>query len=390
MARTRGRSELPLSATRVKSIREPGRYGDGGRGSWGLYLRVYRRTNGRLSKTWGQRIRVRGRVTNLGLGIYPLVTLAEARAKALANRREIELGRDPRGVASLTFAEACERVIQLHSTGWKNPERMSGQWRQSFRDYAAPFASKPLAAITTADLLGALEPVWLEKPAAAKRALGRIAAVMKWAVGKGYRLDNPAGEALVAALPKQNGRVRHHAALPHSQLASALARVRASKYDPAARLALQFVALTAARSVEVREATWAEIDRKRAVWTIPAARMKTKREHRIPLSMRALELLTEARRLGSGVWIFPSARTGEALSKTAFWNITQRKLGGTVHGLRSSFRMWAGDTGVAREVAEAALAHTVRGVEAAYNRTDLFERRRKVMEDWAEYLGVTK
>ena len=165
----KGRQGRPLSATFVSRINKPGRYGDG-YGGWGLYLRVHRRTNGRLSKTWGQRIRVRGRVTNLGLGIYPLVTLAEARAKALANRREIELGRDPRGVASLTFAEASEGVIRLHSQGWKNPERMSGQWRQSFRDYAhRHFGEKPIAAITTADLLDALAPVWLEKPAAAKR-----------------------------------------------------------------------------------------------------------------------------------------------------------------------------------------------------------------------------
>lgn len=383
------RQGRPLSATFVSRLNKPGRYGDG-YGGWGLYLRVHRRTNGRLSKTWGQRIRVRGRVTNLGLGRYPLVTLAEARTKALANRREIELGRDPRGVVSLTFAEASERVIRLHSKGWKNPERMSGQWRQSFRDYALPhFGDKPLAAITTADLLDALAPVWLDKPAAAKRAHGRIGAVMKWAVGKGYRPDNPTGEALVAALPKQNGRTRHHAALPHSKLAGALARVRASRYDPAARLALEFVALTAARSAEVREATWAEIDRERAVWTIPAARMKTKREHRIPLSTRALVLLAEARKLGSGVWIFPSTRTGEALSKTAFWNVTQKKLGGTVHGLRSSFRDWCSDTGVRREIAEAALAHIVGGVEGAYARSDLLELRREVMEDWAEYLGVT-
>ena len=213
---------------------------------------------------------------------------------------------------------------------------------------------------------------------------------MKWAVGKGYRADNPAGEALLAALPKQNGRVRHHAALPHSQLASALAGVRASGHDPAARLALEFVALTAARSAEVREATWTEIDRQRAVWTIPAARMKTKREHRIPLSRRALELLVEARKLGSGVWIFPSARTGEALSKSAFGGLARRHLGATVHGLRSSFRDWCSDTGVRREIAEAALGHIVGGVEGAYARSDLLKLRRKVMEDWAEYIGRDK
>ena len=383
------RHPQPLSATFTKTINKPGRYGDG-RGGWGLYLRVFRRANGRLSKSWGQRIRIRGRATNLGLGIYPLVTLAEARAKALANRREVELERDPRGGGIPTFQAAAEKVIRLHARSWKDPERMASAWRQTFRAYALPvFGSKRVSKITSADVLAVLVPIWSSKPTAAKMARQRIAAVMKWAVGAGYRADNPAGERIDGALPKQNGGHVHHAALPHGEVAGALAKVRAAtRRDKATRLAFEFAALTAARSGEARGAKWSEIDRAAKVWTIPAERMKARRQHRVPLSREALAVLKEARKLGSGVSVFPSRKTGELLSAQALWGLA-KLTGGTVHGLRSSFRMWAGDNAVAPEVAERALAHVVRGVAGAYDRGSLFERRREVMQDWAAYLTVS-
>ena len=378
--------KTPMSATGVKAIREPGRYGEG-RGGHGLYLRVYRRADGGLAKSWGQRISIRGKRTNLGLGAYPVVTLAGARAKALHNRREVEAGRDPRGDGIPTFEKAAEKVIRLHARSWKDAELMARRWRQNLRAYAYPvFGSKRVSKIAAADVLEALAPIWSSKPAAAKMARQRIGAVMKWAIASGYRTDNPAGEAVAAALPRQNGRTRHHAAMRHREVAAALAKIRSAKgRNKAARLAFEFAALTAARSGEVRGARWCEIDREAGIWTIPPERMKAKREHRIPLSTAALDVLHEARALGSAVFVFPSRKTGRPLSPKPL-QLLANLTGATVHGLRSSFRIWAGDNAVAPEVAGRALAHVVRGVAGAYDRGSLFERRRAVMQDWGEYI----
>ena len=374
----------PLSHTFV-SRAKPGRYGDG-RGGFGLYLRVRSRTNGRLAKSWGQRIRLAGRETNLGLGTFPIVTLAEARTKALHNRREVEAGRDPRRDVGLTFSDAAERVIRLHAKGWKNAERVSGQWRATFRDHAAPFTAKPVHEITSGDVLAALSPIWASKPTAARSALQRIGAVMLWAQARGLRSDNPAGPVVVAALPRQNGRRKHYAALPYAEVAAALATIRGDvRRSLAVRLALHFMILTAARPAEARDATWSEIDLSARVWTIPPERMKSHREHRVPLSDAALDVLRQARSLGSAVHCFPSPVTGKALANRAFAPVVQA-LGATAHGFRSSFRDWCGETGVRREVAEAALAHTVKGVEGCYARSDLLERRRSAMDDWGEYV----
>lgn len=379
-----------LTAKFVRKVDEPGRYGDGGRGSFGLYLRVHRAKTGRVTKNWGQRLWINGKATNLGLGSYPVVTLAAARRAALKNRRAVYEGRDPRGSGVPTFAEAAETVIQLHAPTWKDPKTIGGQWRQSLRDYAFPIIGrKRLGKIATGDVLAVLTPIWSAKPATAKIVRRRIGAVMKWAVAKGYRQDNPAGEAIRAALPNTNGRTKHHRALPHRKIAGALVKVRRSRMAKASRLAFEFAALTACRSAEVRGAEWSEIDLGGKVWTIPADRMKAKREHRVPLSREALALLEEARALGSWTYCFPSSRTGGELSAVALRRAAKvGGEGGTVHGLRSSFRMWAGDTGVTREVAEAALAHVVGGVEGAYNRTDLFERRGAVMDAWGAYIAT--
>ena len=247
----------PLTAVFVARVTTPGRYGDGGLGGLGLYLRVHRMKSGRVSKSWGQRVRAGGKPTNLGLGSYPVVTLKEAREKALENRRAVHWGHDPRDAGVPTFEAAVENVIVIHSPTWKNPSRIAGQWRQTLRDYAHPrIGRKRVSEVATADVLAILQPIWSSKPAAARVVHQRIGAVMKWAVAKGYRPDNPAGDAIAAALPRNGNATRHHKALPHGEVAAALVKVRDSGSHAGVRLALEFMALTATRSNEVRGATW--------------------------------------------------------------------------------------------------------------------------------------
>ena len=375
-----------LSAAFVRTIRQPGRYGDG-RGGYGLSLLVKPTATGRFSKTWSQRLRINGKPFNLGLGAYPIVTLAEARTKALANRRAVEKGQDPRGGGVPTFKQAAEKVIQLHAKNWKGPAS-EAQWRQAFRDYAFPkLGRKRVNEINTADVLACLVPIWNEKRVTASRVRQRIGAVMKWAVAKGYRQDNPAGDAIAAALPRTGARRNHFKALPHAQVAGAIEKVRSASGWLAKHLCLEFIVLTAARSGEVRGARWDEIDFENAMWTVPEDRMKAGKEHRVPLSTRALEVLGEARDIASSPdLIFPSVQ-GLVQQRHALTQLL-KELGikSTVHGFRSSFRDWAAETGVERAIAEAALAHTVGGVEGAYFRSDLLERRREVMEEWGRYI----
>ena len=376
----------PLSAAFCRTVKTPGRYGDGGRGSHGLYLRVWARTNGRIGKSWGQRLRINGRITNLGLGVYPVVTLAEAREKALENRREAYQGRDPRGGEIPTFAEAAEKVIRLHSKTWKPGSRLPAQWRQTLSDYAYPtIGQKRVNRIGATDVMTVLSPIWSSKPSVARVVRQRIGMVMMWAVAKGHRQDNPAGNAITSALPRGSGHV-HHRALPHAQVGEALQAVRTSSSQRASRLAFEFVALTACRGIEVCGARWREMDLERRVWTIPATRMKSKREHRVPLSEPALAVLHAARDLSRGDLVF-LGRRGKPVSGDALRAVLRRLgIASTVHGLRASFRSWASEQAVDREVAEAALAHTVKGVEAAYARSDMLERRRLVMEVWGRYI----
>lgn len=375
-----------LSATFVKTISKAGVYGDG-RGGFGLYLRVRTTANGRIGRSWGQRVRIGGRVTNVGLGSYPIVTLAEARKAALANRRALAKGQDPRGEGIPTFAQAAEKVIRLHRANWKPGSSSEGQWRSSLRTYAFPkLGPKRVDKITSADVLGVLMPIWNEKRTIAARVQNRIAAVMKWAIAANYRADNPAGDPIAAALPKKTRATVHHAAVPHRDVGAALAKLRDGTIPG---LCLELIILTAVRSGEARGARWEEIDLEASVWTVPAARMKTGREHRVPLSSRALEVLYEAQALGRGSseLVFPS-RGDTPLNRTVLWRkLRQHEVPGTVHGFRSSFRDWAAERGIARELAEASLAHVVGGVEGAYFRSDLFERRREVMEAWADYVG---
>ena len=313
----------------------------------------------------------------------------------MENRKIARAGGDPlarRHISETpTFEAAAATVIDLHRHGWRN-EKHAAQWEATLRGYVFPrLGLRSVADITTADVMAVLSPIWNEKPETARRVRQRISTVMKWAVAQDYRGDNPAGEAIGAALPKHNGKAKHHhRALPHGEVAAAIEAVRGSNAGRSAKLAFEFLILTAARSGEVRSATWDEIDKDSKTWTVPASRMKAGREHRVPLSGRALEILDEAQALtdGSGL-VFPGTRVGKPLSDMTLSKL-MRDLGldAVPHGFRSSFRDWASEsTNAPRDVMEAALAHTVRDkVEASYNRTDLFERRRDLMRRWADYL----
>ena len=373
-----------LTAAAVKHAK-PGKHYD----LHGLFLLVEPSGAGR----WVQRLVIRGRRRDLGLGAYPLVSLAEAREQAFTNRKLARAGGDPVALkrsAVPTFAEAAETVIALHEPTWKDGARSANIWRSSLAAYAMPRLGRlPVSDVTTADVMAVLMPVWNEKRVTAGRVRQRIGAVMKWAVAQGFRQDNPAGDAIGAALPRSNGVQKHFRALPHADVAGALAKVRASGAAVTTKLAFEFLVLTAARSGEARLATWDEVDLAAALWTVPAERMKAQREHRVPLSGRAVEVLEAARDYadGSGL-LFPSV-TGRPLSDMTLSKLVKELgIAAVPHGFRSSFRDWCSDTGQPREVAEAALAHAVRGVEGAYARSDLFDRRRHLMDAWAAYLEV--
>ena len=381
-----------LSATFVKNVNVPGRYGDG-RGGLGLTLRVKPASRGGYCKSWAQSIRINGQKTTIGLGSYPVINLAMARERAVKNARAIALGHDPRRASNgvPTFAEVAETVIAIHSENWKPGSRSEETWRTSLRDYAMPrLGHRRVDAVTTGDVMAVLLPIWSSKRETARRLRHRIGAIMKWSVAQGYRTDNPAGDALSAALPKNGVRIEHRKALPHAEVGAAVERVRASGAYQGLVLAFEFLVLTAGRSGEVRAARWEEIDRDSAVWTIPGERMKAGREHRVPLAPQALAVLDRAAELAdSGGLVFPSA-TGRMLSQSRMPKLLhQHGIDAVPHGFRSSFRDWAAEcTDVPREVCELALAHVNRDrVEAAYRRSDLFEKRRGLMADWAAYVA---
>ena len=384
-----------LSATFVRTVNVPGRYGDG-RGGLGLSLLVKPASRGGFSKSWSQAVRLDGKPTSIGLGRYPVVTLAMARDKALENARAIALGDDPRRSAGRgipIFTDATETVISIHAGNWKASSRSEEQWRTSMRDYVFPvLGAMPVNAITSRNVMDVLLPIWTTKRETARRVRQRIGSVMKWAVAQGYRGDNPAGDAIAEALPKNTVKVTHHRALPHAQVASALHRVRRSGAYAPIVLALEFLLLTACRNAEVRNARWSEIDLDGAVWTIPGERMKAGREHRVPLSDRALAVLHEARRCADGRDLVFQSPGGRPLATTALAKLLRElNIEAVPHGFRSSFRDWAAEcTDAPREVCELALAHVNSDrVEAAYRRTDLFEKRRALMADWAAYVAAS-
>ena len=379
-----------LSATFVKSINKSGRYGDG-RGGFGLTLLLKPMANGRLSKTWAQRLRINGRPTNIGLGRYPVVNLAEARARALENIRAITQGKDPRVSDSIpTFTEAAEKVIEIHSAGWKDSGKSEKQWRASLTTYVYPkLGKRSVSDITTADVMSVLLPIWNDKRETARRIRQRISAIMKWSIAQNYRTDDPAAN-VTQALPKNSTQVKHMEALPYSEVAGAIKKIWESQASTAAKLAFEFLVLTACRSGEVRGARWDEINLEGAVWTVLASRMKAKKEHRVPLSKEAMAILEKAGEIADkGGLLFPSP-TGRTFSDSTLSKlIRENGINATVHGMRSSFRDWASEqTNTPRAVMEAALAHVIKDrAEAAYARSDLFNRRKDLMAQWGSYIS---
>ena len=373
-----------LTAAFVRSVKEPGKYGD----QHGLMLRVA--PGGSKQFIW--RGTVHGKRIDLGLGGFPYTSLAEARQRAFDYRKLARAGGDPRELKQSlvipTFAEAVEKVIEIHRPTWRN-NRTAKNWRASLRDYAEPrLGRKRIDQITTADVMACIIPHWEAKRETAQQVRRRLSAIFKWAIAEGYRNDNPAGEAISAALPKANGPKKHLAALPHAQVKSAIEKIRQSGAHPSTVLCFEFITLTACRSGEARGAKWDEIDLEKAVWIVPGERTKTGKEHRVPLSSQALKVLTKAREFsGEGTLVFPSP-TGKILSDSTISKLVrENQIPGTVHGMRSSFRDRCAETGVPREIAEACLAHTVRGVEGAYFRSDVLEARREVMEKWGAYIS---
>ena len=386
-----------LTVLFCKTTKKPGAYGDGP-GGFGLTLRVREtKDEGRVTKRWVQRTRINGRVTNLGLGPYPAVTLAGAREQALENYRKIRRGVDPRQEAGAdgvpTFEQAVEQVIALRRPDWRPGSRTAHKWRVDLARHVLPhLGAVRVDKITGRDVLAVLRPLLADgKLVTARKIRQRVSAVMRWVVASGYRVDNPA-DAITAALPKVRHKTKHHRALPYAEVGAALEAVRRSPTEwEGVKLAVEFLVLTAARSGEVRGARWEEVDDDAAVWTAPAERTKAGRAHRVPLSGRAIEVLREARDLPPGKGehdglVFPSLRRVRITVAVLGGAMLRLGLAGTIHGFRSSFRDWCAETGVPQEVAEAALAHTRESIEAAYARTDLLERRRAVMEDWSAYL----
>jgi integrase len=379
--------EKRLTAIKVRASLAPGRYADGN----GLYL-VVEPTG---SKRWVLRTVVQGKRRDMGLGGAGLVTLAEAREKALAYRKEARAGGDPfaiRAKASTTvptFEAAARTVHADHKSTWKS-EKHADQWINTLAEYVFPvFGTARVDQVESAHVLRALSPIWLTKPETARRVKQRIGTVLDWARAAGHRsTDNPV-LSIAKGLPKQTDRDEHHAALPYAALPAFLQELDAARTAHVARLAFEFLIITAARTTEVLLAEPAEFDLDSAVWTVPAARMKMKREHRVPLSPRAVAIVREALKASPGArFVFPGRKAGKPLSSMVFLMVLRRMNKDiTAHGFRSTFRDWAAErTSFPREVAEAALAHAVEDkVEAAYRRTDLFDLRRQMMTEWASF-----
>jgi integrase len=395
MARTIGR----LTALKVDKAKRPGMYADGG----GLYLRV---THGG-TKNWIFRFMLNGRPRWMGVGPLHTIGLAEARNRAAGFRFQRHDGVDPiekrraerlearlDAAKAVTFKECAAMYVASHRAGWRNPKH-AAQWEATLATYAEPVLGRlSVQAIDTALVRKVLEPIWTAKPETAGRVRGRIESILDWARVGGYRAgENPARwrghlDQLLPARSKVR-RVEHHAALPYAVLPGFLVSLR--EQEGIASRALEFAILTAARTGEVLGARWSEMDLLDKTWTLPAARMKACREHRVPLSVRALAILQEMQphRHAKDAFVFPGGKNGRPLSNMAFLMLLRRMGRGdvTVHGFRSSFRDWAAErTKFPAEVAEMALAHTVNDkTVAAYNRSDLFERRRRLIAAWTTF-----
>lgn len=392
-----------LNAVTVKTAK-PGRHADGG----GLQLLV--KDTG--ARSWVYRFMLKGKSRDIGLGPAGPggISLADARDLAAALRLKVKAGIDPLAerqraeadakaaeqatkVAGVTFKAMAETHIAANKDSWRNAKHKQ-QWENTLKTYAYPvFGELPVAEVDTPHVLKVLEPIWREVPETASRLRGRIETVLDSAKARGYRQgENPARWRghLAQILPARAKLSRgHHKAMPYEDVPAFLTQLRARK--AVAALALEFVILTAVRTGEAIGASWSEVDLDKSIWSIPASRMKAGKEHRVPLSPRAVAILESLQPIGSP-YLFPSARGGKLSGMAMAMLLRRMSVDVTVHGFRSSFRDWVAEcTSVSHEVAEMALAHTIgSAVERAYRRGDLFDKRRQLMADWAAYCSGEK
>ena len=374
-----------LTATGIRALKEAGRYGDGD----GLFLLVGKSG----ARSWMVRVQKDGKRRDIGLGGERKVSLAKARADAALVCSQVEAGIDPvaerkKAAGIPTFREAAALVHAEHKRGWRNAKH-GAQWLSSLEAYAFPMiGDKSVSDIDGPAVRDVLAAIWLAKPETARRVRQRINGVVDWAIGKGYRIAPLPMTAINKSLPKHRATVKHHAAMPYGDVPALIGRLR--ERESMGRLALEAVILTAARSGELRGADWSEIDLERALWTIPASRMKANREHVVPLSAAALRIFKRMKALrteGSNL-VFPGTVRGKPLSDMTLTKVLRDMgLDCTAHGFRSSFRDWVSEeTTFDGTVAEAALAHAIENkVEAAYRRGNLLEKRRALMAAWGDY-----
>ena len=389
------RARNKLNVKQVEHLKAVGLYSDGG----GLYLRI--RESGR---SWFFIGTVNGKRFEMGLGSALDVTLARARDKATEARLHALEGRDPRterdrarqsNAAAVTFGQFAKQYVAGIEDGFKNPKHRQ-QWRNTIDTYGEPIADMPIADVDTEDVLRCIQPIWLDKAETASRVRGRIEKVLDAAKAKGLRDgDNPARMRghLELFLPKRSkAKVKHHAALPYSEIPAFMADLR--RREGIAPKALEFAILTAARSGEVRGMTWGEVDLAAKLWTVPAGRMKASETHEVPLSDAAISVLraVNEKGLGRDDVVFPAPRGGSLSDMTLSAVLRRMKRPVTVHGFRSTFRDWAGDTTTfPRDVVEMALAHTIgSATERAYRRARALDKRRELMDVWAQYCGTLK
>jgi integrase len=394
------RESNKLNALKVTKLKEPGRYPDG----HGLYLQVSKWG----TKAWIFRFMKDGRARHMGLGPLHTLSLQEARERArrarqalldgidpIDNRTEIRLAERAQAAKRITFKEAAAKYIGAQRAGWKNAKH-ADQWEATLTTYAYPtIGNLSVADVDTAHVLKIIEPIWVSKTETASRVRGRVEAVLDWAAARKSRpAENPARwrghlDKLLPARSKVR-KVEHHPAMPYAKVAAFLQEIRQGSSVSA--LALEFTILTACRTGEVIGARWDEIDFAHKVWKVPGVRMKSGREHRVPLSARSIAILKSVPRIKDCHFIFSGAREGQHLSNMAMLELLRERRGDrfTVHGFRSSFRDWAAEqTNFPREIAEAALAHVLGDkTEAAYQRGDLLEKRRKLMDAWARYCSA--
>jgi integrase len=384
-----------LSAIRVSKTKEPGLYEDGG----GLRLVV----TDRRVKRWTLRITIRGRRVERGLGVWPAVSLEEARQTAERFRKAAREGRDARldeGVVhrrmGVSFKDAFEAFFEIRCQQLSNSKHVE-QWRSTMASYVFPvIGRRPVAEITAAEVIEVLNPIWFTKPETASRVLQRIKATFDSAILRGTREKANPCIGITRELGTDHRKVTHHPALPWREVPAFVATLRDRPIMPSTRLLFEFLILTIARSGEARGAIWSEIDLSNRTWTIAGfdsktgRRMKGGETHVVPLCDCAIKVLAEARKLHGGALIFPGAK-GQPLSDNVLSKLMRDwGIPGTPHGFRSAFKDWAAENGVRDEVSEAALAHTDRDrVRGAYRRTRFLEERRLLMQRWADYIADT-